>query len=125
MKKLYGYWVDENNNRWYYGIYTEEQAEKYSGSLIGCSGCRDCSYCNAYQINPMRYTTGKIGSRKDNTTFYYLDGNLQVVCGCFRGDLEKFKEAVLTTHKDNEEYRNEYLKEIEKVKALFELEDGK
>ena len=48
---------------------------------------------------------------------------VQVICGCFRGSLEKFKKSVLETHKDNDVYREQYLKEIEKVKVLFELED--
>lgn len=47
---------------------------------------------------------------------------VQVVCGCFRGNLEDFEKAVLKTHKDNDLYRKQYLKEIEKVKALFDLE---
>lgn len=47
---------------------------------------------------------------------------VQIVCGCFRGNLETFEKAVLETHKDNDLYREQYLKEIEKVKVLFELE---
>lgn len=47
---------------------------------------------------------------------------LQVVCGCFKGNLEDFEKAVLEKHKDNDLYRKQYLKEIEKVKVLFELE---
>lgn len=47
---------------------------------------------------------------------------LQVVCGCFRSNLEKFEKAVLETHEDNDLFREQYLKEIEKVKALFDLE---
>ncbi len=50
--------------------------------------------------------------------------SLQVVCGCFRGDLEEFEKAVLKTHADNDIYREQYLKEIQKVKALFELEEN-
>ena len=46
---------------------------------------------------------------------------VQVVCGCFEGNLEDFEKAVLETHKDNNLYRKQYLKEIEKVKVLFEL----
>lgn len=46
---------------------------------------------------------------------------VQVVCGCFRGSLENFEKAVLETHKDNDLYREQYLKEIEKVKVLFDL----
>ena len=201
MKQINGYWVDENNNRWDIEIYTEEQAEKYSRSLVNCRyclncdncqncidcrncdnchnchdcndccyccycrncrncrncnncrycincincincyycyycrccyycdychNCRYCHYCHDYKSDPQKYTTGKIGSRNDQTTFYYGETEsgmeVQVVCGCFRGNLEEFEKAVLETHKDNDLYRKQYLKEIEKVKILFELE---
>ena len=36
-----------------------------------CSGCSDCRYCSGYKIRPMQYVTTKIGSRNDNTIFYY------------------------------------------------------
>ena len=57
-----------------------------------------------------------------HTLFYYDGMLLQVVCGCFRGDLKEFETMVLKTHANNEVYRNQYLKEIAKVKTLFELE---
>ena len=47
----------------------------------------------------------------------------QVSCDCFRGSLEDFEKVVLEKYKDNDLYREQYLKEIEKVKILFELED--
>ena len=147
MKQINGCWVDENNNRWDIEFYTEEEAEKCSKSLVDCencrncincrncyscdncnycNNCRNCHYCNYYKLNPQRYTTNKIGSRNDQTTFYYGEtGNgmkVQIVCGCFRGNLEEFEEAVLEKHKDNDLYREQYLKEIEKVKVLFDLE---
>ena len=91
-----------------------------------CGDCRCCDYCDDYKQNPQRYTTKNIGSRNDQTTFYYGETKngmeVQVVCGCFRGNLETFVKAVLETHKDNDLYRKQYLKEIEKVKILFELE---
>lgn len=96
-----------------------------------CSDCSNCSYCNYcrsaknYKSQPSVYITGKIGSRNDNTIFYYGETengmSLQVVCGCFRGDLEEFEAAVMKTHAENDVYRNQYLKEIDKAKALFEL----
>ena len=137
MKQINGYWVDENNNRWDIEIYTEGQAEKFSKSLVNCHNCRNCSYCyncdycdncrycRNYKLNPQKYTTKKIGSRNDQTTFYYGETEsgmeVQIICGCFRGNLEDFEKAVLETHKDNDLYREQYLKEIEKVKVLFEL----
>ena len=195
MKKINNYWVDENNNKWWCGNTTEEQAIAYSESLIACSNCynchdcnnccycrnccycyncndcrnccycancsnchdcnacrdcndccycrycrycdncndcRNCHYCdNCYRCeyyteNPARYLTDRIGSRRDHTVFYFgkiENGmSLQVVCGCFRGDLKEFEAAVLKTHENSEVYRNQYLKEIAKVKTLFELE---
>lgn len=210
MEQTNRYWVDENNNRWDCGIYTEGQAEKFSKSLVGCHNCDNCSYCyncdycdncqncidcrncdnchnchdcndcndccycrnchncrncnncrncincincincyycyycrccyycdychdchychncHDYKQNPQRYTTKEIGSRNDQTTFYYGETEkgmeVQIICGCFRGNLEDFEKAVLETHKDNDLYRKQYLKEIEKVKVLFELE---
>ena len=155
MEQINRYWVDENNNRWDIEIYTEKEAEKCSKSLVNCynccdcrncyscrncincrncyscdncnycNNCRNCHYCNYYKLNPQKYTTKKIGSRNDQTTFYYGETKngmeVQVVCGCFRGSLEDFEKAVLETHKDNDLYREQYLKEIEKVKVLFEL----
>ena len=48
MKQKNGYWLDKNNNKWNSTIYTKEQAEKYSVTLLNCSNCsncRDCEYC--------------------------------------------------------------------------------
>ena len=156
MKKINNFWVDENDNKWWCGDTTKEQAIAYSESLIdchychncsdccnchncrdcrNCNNCRNCHYCHncdnchcceRYTENPALYRTDRIGSRNDQTTFYYgktEEGmSLQIVCGCFRGDLEEFEKAVLKTHANNEEYKIQYLKEIEKVKVLFELE---
>lgn len=189
MKKEYGYWVDDNNNRWDSRYYPEEEAAFLSTTLYDCQDCTNCKYCiyctkctncvncnacvecrNCYNCggccncdycdycfscswcsscnfcyctysctecdsckgcgdyisNPMRYTTEKIGSRSDNTFFYcgetyYDKKNVQVACGCFSGDLHEFEKAVETKHGDNE-YAQQYRKEIEKVKVLFELE---
>lgn len=50
---------------------------------------------------------------------------VQVSYDCFRGSLEDFEKVVLEKYKDNDLYRKQYLKEIEKVKVLFELEEYK
>ena len=139
MKHKNGYWIDDNGNRWSDCI-SESEAQKSSESLKGCSNCYNCHYCRNcdycdncnncrdcyrcafYTKNPMLYRTDRIGSRGDHTLFYYDGMLLQVVCGCFRGDLKEFETMVLKTHANNEVYRNQYLKEIAKVKVLFELE---
>ncbi len=127
MKHENGYWIDENNNRWG-ECCGKERAKELSSSMINCDNCCGCYCCERYTENPTLYRTDRIGSRKDRTTFYYgkteKGMSLQVVCGCFRGDLEEFEKAVLKTHADNDIYREQYLKEIQKVKALFELEEN-
>ena len=92
----------------------------------GCSHCRDCSdccscsYCRDCKENPRQYITAKIGRRKSVTHFYWTNkDDVQVICGCFSGDLEEFEAAVLKTHKNNKTHREAYLKEIEKVKFLI------
>ena len=94
-----------------------------------CCNCDNCFGCHDYKQNPQRYVTGHIGSRNKQATFYYLDDDemgdkkIQVVCGCFRGNIEEFEQAVLETHADNDDQRKQCLKEIAKVKVLFELEE--
>ena len=67
---------------------------------------------------PQIYITPKIGSRNAQTTFYWLDGNVQVICGCFRGNLEQFEAKVRKVHSDTK-HCTDYLNEIEKVKYLM------
>ena len=65
------------------------------------------------------------GSENRSTTFFRTeDGDIYVRCGCFKGNLEKFKNKVIETHGDNK-YAKEYLKIIELVKIKFDLEDDK
>jgi hypothetical protein len=51
-QQIDGYWVI-GSNKWNASIYTQEQAEKYSKTLINCqncincSSCRSCSYCSS------------------------------------------------------------------------------
>lgn len=66
--------------------------------------------------------TGRIGSRNDITRFYNYGGRVDVVCGCFKGDLYQFADAVKDEHKYNDEYRLQYMAEIETVKRLWEVE---
>lgn len=44
-QKIDGYWVI-GTNKWIASIYTQEQAEKYSATLINCENCIDCSSCS-------------------------------------------------------------------------------
>lgn len=150
MKREDFWWIDGNNNKWDADLYTEDEAEKCSKSLtncencinckncidcdscvrcdscINCDNCINCNNCNGYVTNPSMYITQNIGSRNDQTIFYYgktgKGMSVQIQCGCFHGDLKEFAEAVEKTH-SADEYGEQYRKEIEKVKMLFDLED--
>jgi hypothetical protein len=41
-----GRYYDSDNNSWSAKLFTEAQAIKFSGSMVNCSSCRDCSYCH-------------------------------------------------------------------------------
>ena len=176
MEKTNNYWTDLNNNKWDCDIYTEEQAEKLSKTLINCfncincidciscsdcrycsscrscrscsdcsscSSCSDCSYCSDcsdcrycrycrycsscrscrscsdcsdFKTNPQRITSNKIGSRERQTTYYWNEETEQIVCGCFKGTLKEFKDAIKKEHNDNK-YSKEYFKWIEAVEV--------
>ena len=119
MKQENGYWTDENNNRWNIAYYTEEQAIKASETFINCTNCTNCRNCTDYKSNPSRYVTPRIGSRNAQTTFYWTsEEDIQVVCGCFRGNLKEFEARVKRVHGDNEHGLN-YKKQIKIVKYLL------
>lgn len=123
------YWIDENQNRWSKLFYTKEQAEKNSKTLTHCTGCTDCTdctdctgctgctNCTNFGKNPQRYVTPFIGSRNAQTTLYWGDGKQQILCGCFRGDIDNFEAKVLATHSESE-HLQPYLKQIEIMKYL-------
>lgn len=45
MKKVKGYWVDKNGNKWDATLYTKDQALGYSISLYNCKDCINCTDC--------------------------------------------------------------------------------
>ena len=128
MKKLNNYWTDANNNKWNASIYSKDQALKQSASLVNCSdcsrcsGCSDCSRCSGcydcsdYKENPKRITSGLIGSRKATTYVYWTSPeDIQVVCGCFKSDLQDFEKQV-TKNYPSGQYHDEYMKFIKVAK---------
>lgn len=142
-----GYWV-VGTNKWDTDIYTQEQAEKYAGTLFNCSNCINCSYCrnchdcyychscnycnychschdcyscldcSDFKTNPERITSPKIGSRHNHTTYYWTKEHEQIVCGCFIGTLLEFESKVKETHGDNQ-HAKDYFNWIEKVKLYI------
>lgn len=148
MDKINNFYVDENNNRWDADIYTKSYAQKCSESLVYCHNCSDCSCCrncsdchnchnchycrdcsnchncSDFNINPQRYVTPKVGSRDDNTTIYWVGNDVQVVCGCFRGNVDEWEAKIKETHKYNEKHLKDYLEQVENIKKIMELSIG-
>ena len=58
-----------------------------------------------------------IGSREDSTTYCFEDD--VVWCGCFRGNLAEFEEAVNKTHADSPQYLKEYTGAIQFIRSLI------
>lgn len=59
---------------------------------------------------------GGIGS-VHRTTQYIIDYD-EVICGCFKGNLEQFEIQVKETHRNNPKYLMQYLGIIEYFKSL-------
>lgn len=75
---------------------------------------------NAIIVSSQDYLIiGPMGSRTDYTTFYRATSGIWVRCGCFNGEIEKFKNKVRRTHGDNE-YAKEYMDAIEFVCKRFQ-----
>nr|DAH20623.1 MAG TPA: putative transferase, nesg, ydcK, Structural Genomics.38A [Bacteriophage sp.] len=64
-------------------------------------------YGDAWVFKMSHYiTVGPIGSRDDFTTFFRTKNlTIGVKCGCFKGDTDKFFEAVEKTHGNNKHAR--------------------
>lgn len=62
---------------------------------------------------------GNIGSRHSCTTVFNTDKGIFVLCGCFFGTLKEFKMRVLKEHKNNSQYKKEYLDMIDYVQKRF------
>jgi hypothetical protein len=69
----------------------------------------------------MRYTGQVTGSRDAQTTTYWVGTTVRVICGCFKGTLQEFKDKVIKTHVDNV-YAKQYEKYIHIVETIMSME---
>lgn len=61
-----------------------------------------------------------LGSVHRTTIVYRTqEDGIEIICGCFRGDLEQFKKQVIKTREGK--VRDEYLKFAELIKIYFRL----
>lgn len=63
---------------------------------------------------------GNIGSRNDTTHYFYNDN--RIICGCFDGTMEEFKNEVKETYKKNSKEYKQYMIAINTLKRLAKLE---
>ena len=215
MKKVNNKWYDSINNSWDCSVYTEEQAEGWSKTLVGCTDCYNCKYCynctdcnnckychncdnchnceyhhncdnchnchncsncnncnecsnckycndchnckygkcckychNCYYCNncnncsncnnckycrnrtkcnnwnktPQSIVSNYIGSRDSQTTIYFSEDKIEVVCGCFKGTLEEFEAKVNSEYSEESKHGIEYRDFIKKAKVYMESE---
>ena len=81
--------------------------------------------CGNAQINKSSdvLCISPIGSRNDITTFFKTkDGNICVKCGCFRGTIDEFLEAVSKKHDENK-HAKAYRLACELARVQIELEE--
>ncbi len=98
----------------------------------------DLSYANLYEADLSKtefYSTNlyktkgnfvgveNIGSR-NNTTHYFYNDN-RIICGCFDGTMEEFKNEVKETYEENSKEYKQYMIAIDTLKKLAELEGEK
>jgi hypothetical protein len=82
----------------------------------------NCTYCTDFKENPNRYSGNTMGSRDDNTVTYWLNGNSIVVCGCFKGSLDKFEHEINEAYDKEDKHNKDYMKYIHIVKTIMDME---
>ena len=98
----------------------------------------DLSYANLYEADLSKtefYPTNlyktksnfvgveNIGSRNDTTHYFYNDN--RIICGCFDGTMEEFKNKVKETYEESSKEYKQYMIAIDTLKKLAELEGEK
>ena len=128
-----GGWIEKeenlshNNNAQVYGKAQVSADAQVSGdALVGGEAQVDgkARVCGEARIfsNHHYWTSPRIGSRNDITTFYRSkDRRIMVVCGCCHTDIEDFARRVKETHGDNQHARD-YERAIQMAKIWIDLE---
>ena len=114
--------LDQSGNAWVYGnaqvsgdAWVYGDARVYGNARV--SG-------DAWVFRMSHYlTVGPLGSRDDFTTFFRTKHlTIGVKCGCFKGDIDQFFEAVEKTHGNNKHARA-YKAAIALAKLQIDLDE--
>lgn len=110
------WWVGSNS--WDAILYSYEKSIQLSKTLINCTNCYNCRDCSEFKTNPQRIISPILGSRYSQTTYYWNEERDQIVCGCFIGTMQEFKDKIKKTHNENE-FAKGYFKWIEAVETYI------
>ena len=112
--------LSQDGNAWVYGDAQVYGGARVSGNAWVCGDAR--VYGDAWVCKMSHYlTVGPIGSRNGFTTFFRTKSlEINVTCGCFRGNIEAFAKQVQETHGDNDHAKH-YMMAVEMAKAKIDL----
>lgn len=74
---------------------------------------------NLYKTKDNFVGVENIGSRNDTTHYFYNDN--RIICGCFDGTMEEFKNKVKETYEESSKEYKQYMIAIDTLKRLAEL----
>ena len=112
-----GGWIEKEEN-----LAQEGNAWVYGEARV----CDNARVFGEARVEKPRHciTIGLIGSRNDTTTFFRTKSlEIFVACGCFRGNIEEFAEAVKKRH-GGTKHEKVYLAAIELAKLQIDLTEG-
>ena len=139
---LGGYIEKEENLSQYYNAWVYYNAQVYGNACVCGNACvydnariygdvlvygdvwvygdaRICDNARIYDNADLLQITG-LGSVHRTTTVYRTQKNgIEIVCGCFCGNLEEFRKQVVETREGK--VRDEYLKFAELIEIYFRL----
>ena len=116
--------LDHEGDAWVYGDAQVSGDARVSGNARVYGDARVLG--DAWVYGDADYTTIKgFGSEYRDTTFSrQKDGTIGVVCGCFYGTLEQFREKVRNTH-GTTKFAKEYLMIADLMEMHFDKEENK
>ena len=78
---------------------------------------------NLYKAKGNFIGVENIGSKNDTTYYFYNED--RIICGCFDGTMEEFKNEVKETYEENSKEYKQYMIAIDTLKKLAKLEGEK
>ena len=90
-----------------------------SGNALVGGNARVTDNANINSNADLLQITGLGSVHRATTVYRTQEDGIEIICGCFRGDLEQFKKQVIKTREGK--VRDEYLKFAELIKIYFRL----